>query len=606
MSRPLIFLDSDSALSLQDQVRRKLVEAACAGAFPAGQRLPSSRALATQLGVARNTVTLAYQKLLDEGLFVSRERSGIYIDQDMVRGLTAVETVAGGRDPVRESRWQGRFKTGDGGAPAARRTPNWHQYPYPFIDGVFDASLFPVAEWREANRQALTVDDISQWSIDAGDADDPMLIEEIRTKVLPRRGIQARPDEILITVGTQQALSLLTQMLIDATTVVAVEDPGYPDLRRMVASRGARTIYQPVDDEGVVVDRRLDDCDILYVTPSHQFPTGVMMTRGRREALLKKAAARNMVVIEDDFDCETNYLDEACPALYSLDPNGQVIYVASLSKILGPGLRMGFVVAPAEVITELRRLRTLAVRHPPLNNQRIAAHFLAMGHYNATMMRLGRLFRERRTALRDALNHYLQQSVAIGTLHGGAAYWVRGPDHLDVDRLAVAAERRGVLIEPVGPYYADGTAPRNIFRLGVTSLPLDRIREGVAILADLMRDLPGVSPIFPHSPDGYLGGDALRLAMTGATLLCKTVYGDPCTIELHPDGSMSGRAGYANEDCDVGRWWVEGDVWNRRWNRWSYSEVAGFQTMIVDDRIGWFDADNRLVDSAVIRRGGTI
>jgi GntR family transcriptional regulator / MocR family aminotransferase len=602
MTHPLIFLDSESVLSLQDQVRRKLVEAACAGAFPPGRRLPSSRVLAAQLGVARNTVTLAYQKLLDEGLFVSRERSGIYIDQDMVRGLTAVETVAGGRDPVRKSRWRGRFKTGDGGDPAARRAPNWHQYPYPFIDGVFDASLFPVAEWREASRQALTVEDISQWATDAGDADDPMLIEEIRTKVLPRRGIQARPDEILITVGTQQALALLGQMLMDETTTVAVEDPGYPDLRRMVANRGAPTVYQPVDDEGMVVDRRLDDCDILYVTPSHQFPTGAMMTQRRREALLKKAGARNMVVIEDDFDCETNYLDEVCPALYSLDPDGRVIYVASLSKILGPGLRMGFIVAPAEVITEIRRLRQLAVRHPPLNNQRTVAHFLAMGHYTATMMRLGRLFRERRTALRDALNHYLQQSVAIGTLRGGAAYWVRGPGHLDVTRLAAEAERRGVLIEPVGPYYADGTAPPNIFRLGVTSLPLDRIREGVAILADLMRDLPGASPTFPQSADARLTGQALHVAMSGAMLLCKTVYGDPCTIELHPDGTMSGRAGYANEDCDVGRWWVDGDVWNRQWDQWSYGEVASFQTVIVDDRIGWFDAGGRLVDSAVIRR----
>lgn len=602
MSQPLIFLDTDSALSLQDQVRRKLVEAACAGAFPPGRRLPSSRALATQLGVARNTVTLAYQKLLDEGLFVSRERSGIYIDQDMVRGLTAIETVAGGRDPVRKSRWRGRFKTGDGGDPAARRTPNWHQYPYPFIDGVFDASLFPVAEWREASRQALAVDDISQWSTDSGDADDPMLIEEIRTKVLPRRGIQARPDEILITVGTQQALALLSEMLMDTTTTVAVEDPGYPDLRRMVANRGARTVLQPVDEEGVVIDRRLDDCDILYATPSHQFPTGVMMSQGRREALLKKARARNMIVIEDDFDCESNYLDEACPALYSLDPDGRVIYVASLSKILGPGLRMGFIVAPAEVIAEVRRLRQLAVRHPPLNNQRIAAHFLAMGHYTATMMRLGRLFRERRTALRDALNHYLQQSVAIGTLRGGAAYWVRGPDHLDVARLAVEAERRGVLIESVGPYYAGGAAPRNIFRLGVTSLPLDRIREGVAILADLMRDLPGVAPAFPHSSEGRLTGAALQTAMSGAMLLCKTVYGDPCTIELHPDGRMTGRAGYANEDCDFGHWWVEDDVWCRQWDRWSYGETASFQTVIVDDRIGWFDANGRLVDSAVVRR----
>ncbi len=459
MSRPLLFLDPDSDLSLQDQVRRKLVEAACAGAFPPGKRLPSSRSLAAQMGVARNTVTLAYQKLLDEGLFVSRERSGIYADHDMLRGLTAVQSVAGGREPAATSRWPGRFKSREGDEPSPRRTPNWSQYPYPFIDGLFDASLFPIAEWREASRQALSVADISRWSMDGGDADDPMLIEEIRTKVLPRRGIRARPDEILITVGAQQALALVSQMLVDKSTVVAMENPGYPDMRRLVSDRGARLVHQPVDDEGMVVDRRLDECDLLYVTPSHQFPTGVMMTQARREALLKKAAARDQIIIEDDFACETNYLDEACPALRSLDRDDRVIYVAGFSKVLGPGLRLGFMVASAEVIAEARRLRHLAVRHPPLNNQRAAAHFLAMGHYDATMMRLGRLFRERRTALRDALNHYLQNAVAIAPLRGGATYWVRGPDHLDVEAFAAEAERRGVLIEPVGPYYADNKAP---------------------------------------------------------------------------------------------------------------------------------------------------
>ena len=602
MSRPLLFLDTDSDLSLQDQVRRKLVEAACAGAFPPGKRLPSSRALAAQLGVARNTVTLAYQKLLDEGLFVSRERSGIYADHDMLRGLTAVQSVAGGREPPPSSRWRGRFKSGEGDEPVARQMPNWRQYPYPFIDGLFDASLFPVAEWREASRQALAVRDIGQWSMDGGDADDPMLIEEIRTKVLPRRGIRARPDEILITVGAQQALSIVSQMLIDRTRVVAIENPGYPDMRRLARDRGARLVQQPVDDEGLVVDRRLDDCDLVYVTPSHQFPTGVMMTKARREALLKKASARDLVIIEDDFDCETNDLDEACPALRSLDRDDRVIYVAGFSKVLGPGLRLGYMVASAEVIAEARRLRRLSILHPPLNNQRAAAHFLSMGHYDATMMRLGRLFRERRTALRDALNHYLQQSVAIAPLRGGATYWVRGPDHLDVEAFAAEAERRGVLIEPVGPYYADRKAPRNIFRLGVTSLPIDRIRQGVAALADLMRDLPGTARAFPETASARLSGAALQAAMSGAVLLCKTVYGDPCTIELLPDGQMLGRAGYANEDCDVGRWWVEGDVWCRQWVRWSYGETSRLMTAIVGDRIGWFDVGGRLVDTAVIRR----
>jgi GntR family transcriptional regulator/MocR family aminotransferase len=191
--------------------------------------------------------------------------------------------------------------------------------------------------------------------------------------------------------------------------------------------------------------------------------------------------------------------------------------------------------------------------------------------------------------------------VEIAPLMGGATYWVRGPDAIDVTELAAAAEQRGVLIEPVEPYYADGAAPRNVFRLGVTSLPIERIREGVAVLADLIRDKPGAVKGFSRPPADRLTGEALRAAMSGATLLCKTVYGDPCTIELHPDGGMIGMAGYSNEDRDAGRWWVEGDLWSRQWNRWSYGEISAFQTVIDGDRISWFDPNGRLVDSAVIR-----
>jgi len=538
MSRPLLFLDPDSDLGLQDQVRRKLVDAACAGAFPPGKRLPSSRALAAQLGVARNTVTLAYQKLLDEGLFISRERSGIYIDHDMLRGLTAVQSVAGGREPAPSSRWRGRFKSADGDEPVARRTPNWRQYPYPFIDGLFDASLFPVAEWREASRQALAVGDIGQWSMDGGDADDPMLIEEIRTKVLPRRGIQARPDEILVTVGAQQALSLVSRMLIDRTSVVAVEEPGYPDMRRLAMDRGARLVHQAIDDEGLVVDRRLDDCDLVYVTPSHQFPTGVMMTQARREALLRKAASRDLIIIEDDFACETNYLDEACPALRSLDRDDRVIYVAGFSKVLGPGLRLGFMVASAEVIAEARRLRHLTIRHPPLNNQRAGGPFPGHGPLRrnhdavgaavpgATHRAARRLeplsatvHRHRATERRRDLLGAGPRSSRCRDLRGRG----RAPGRADRARRALLRRQQGA--DEHLPARRDQPAPG-------PDTPGHRGPRGPDA------GLAGDARAFPETAEARLSGEALRSTMSGAVLLCKTVYGDPCTIELLPDGRM--------------------------------------------------------------------
>ena len=184
--------------------------------------------------------------------------------------------------------------------------PNWQQYPYPFIDGQFDTSLYPIKEWREASRLALGVREIYDWAGESGDADDPMLIEQIRSKILPRRGIQAGPDEILITVGTQQALYLATQLLVDHNSSVAIEEPGYPEMRQLLTQRGANMVYQPVDTDGMVVDERLDQCQLVYVTPSHQTPTAVTMSMQRRKQLLQKARSHDQLIIEDDYEFESN------------------------------------------------------------------------------------------------------------------------------------------------------------------------------------------------------------------------------------------------------------------------------------------------------------
>ncbi len=600
-SAPLLFIDNDSDISLQDQLRRQLTEAAISGAFPAGKRLPSSRALAEQLGLSRNTVILACQKLIDEGLFISRERSGLYVNPALLKGRVQPPQVAGlARAPVEPSAWGPRFKRPAPPETGRRRLPQWRQYPYPFLDGLFDESLFPVQEWRDSMRQALSVSEINGWSVDSGDADDPALIDEIRGKILTRRGIKARPDEILITSGSQQALSLLMQILVDKTVTVAVEEPGYPDLRRLIAQNDGTMVHQGVDMHGIVLGG-CDRADIVCVTPSHQYPTGATLSLERRHALLKQAEAHDQIIIEDDYACETNYLEQTLPALYSLDGGRRVIYVAGLSKVLSPGLRLGFIVAAPEVIHAARALRRLLTRHPPMNIQRAASFFLAMGHYDATMMRTGLLFRERRTAMRDALNHYMRDLATILPLRGGTTYWVQGPPELDVQALIALAERNGVLIESAAPYY-DENPPRNEFLVGATSLPLERIRQGVSVLRDCIRQLLGYPGAPLETGQVLAGEDELRRALSGCTILYRTVYADPCTIELLPDGRMNGRAGYANEDCDEGRWWIEDGKWCRQWQGWAYGEVSRYAILIDGGRIYWLNEAGQAVDSAIYIR----
>jgi len=601
MTGAIIYLDPDSELNLQSQIRQKLVEAILAGSFPEGRRLPSSRKLADQLEVARNTVVLAYQQLIDEGYLISRERSGLYVNEKMMQGRVGFEGKQADNKESK-SRWRKRLKTRLFIGREFSCPPNWQQYPYPFIEGQFDQSLYPIKEWREASRLALGVREINQWAGEAGESDDPMLIDQIRTKILPRRGIQASPDEILITVGTQQALYLVTELLVDSSVAVAVEEPGYPDMRQLLARRGAPMVYQPLDEEGIVVDERLNGCKLVYVTPSHQAPTTVTMSMERRKTLLDKASIRDMVIIEDDFDSESNYLGNPHAALKSIDNQDRVIYMSCLSKVLSPGLRLGFMVAPAEVIRQARKLRRLMVRHPPLNNQRTAAYFLSLGHYDAFLMHLHNTFRERWIALRRALNYYLLHHVVMTPAQGGSSFWVRGPEDLDVDFLIKEASKRGVLIEPIEHFYATSKVPDNCFRMGVTSIPVEKIREGVLQLRDLFYDLTeNKIENFSNAKGEHLTGKALRDAMTDTLMLSLIAYGDPCTIELKADGNMLGKAGYASEDVDTGTWWVTEEKWCRKWSRWAWGETFEYHVRMDGETIKLFDEEGRLIERAILR-----
>ena len=419
MKNTIIYLDADSAMGLQNQIRQKIVDGILNGSFPPGMKLPSSRKLAQQLEVARNTVVAVYQQLIADDYLVSRQRSGIFVNEEILATRVGHSGEGSAAAQAESAAWARRVRS----MPARWRDvydqPNWRHYPYPYIDGKFDPSLFPLTEWREANRLALSVADVQEWSTDQGDADDPKLIEEVRTKILTRRGIQARSDEILITMGTQNSLYLISQMLADSTTTFTVEEPGNFEFRNLLHMRGADVVTQPVDEDGIVVDSRLKNTNVVYVTPSHQIPTAVAMPLSRRQDLLTAAAENDFLIVEDDYECEINYMDHPLPALRSMDTEGRVIYVASLSKALAPGISLGFIVANPDFIRRAREVRRKVLYHPPLNNQRTTAYFLSLGHYDSLMLRLGRTFRKRRVALQRALNNVRGVPMEISPEVGG-------------------------------------------------------------------------------------------------------------------------------------------------------------------------------------------
>ncbi|MEO5695864.1 MAG: PLP-dependent aminotransferase family protein, partial [Burkholderiaceae bacterium] len=294
---------------------------------------------------------------------------------------------------------------------------------------------------------------------------------------------------ILVTGGAQMACHLLAQVLIDRDTVVGIEDPGYPDARNNFELRTAKVTALAVDEHGLVPSPKLGRCDYVYVTPSHQCPTSVTMPLERRHQLLTLARRKNVVLFEDDHESELNFSGRPLPALKSLDADGRVIYLGSLSKTLAHGLRLGFVVAPAELIRELRAMRRLMVRHVPSNNAHIASLFIAQGHHDAFIRKLNVTYRERREVLLDALATWLPD-CSVSVAHGGSGAWVRGPASLDSAALAQACEARGVLIEPGAVFFArPGTARRNSFRMGYSAIPSAAIEAGVREMHDARLNL---------------------------------------------------------------------------------------------------------------------
>ena len=481
MRDALFHVERDEGATLQAQIREALVSAVLSGQIPPGEPIPSTRAMAKRLKVSRNTVVLAYQALVASGFLKARERSGYFVDEEVTRASAHTPAPAAARSDS-TVRWEGRFKVTPSRQANIEKPEDWRAFPYPFIYGQGDPALFPIAEWRECAREALGRKWLDAWTEDRYTADDPMLIQQIRQRILPRRGISAAPDEILVTLGAQNALYTISRLIADPHSNVALEDPGYPDMRNTFALRTPHIRAIPVNDEGIVVDGRLKGVDVVYVTPSHQFPTTVTMSLSRRKELLEAATSQNFVIIEDDYEFETNYISDPCPALKSLDADGRVIYVGSLSKSLFPGLRLGFMVAPKPFIDEAKALRRLMLRHPPGNNQRTVALFLAYGHHEAMVARQHRVYRERWQEMGAALSEYLP-GWSDNPTFGGTSFWMSGSASLDANGLLSEALEDGVVIEPGSVLFSGNDPPRNHFRLGFSSIPADRIKPGIAQLA---------------------------------------------------------------------------------------------------------------------------
>jgi GntR family transcriptional regulator / MocR family aminotransferase len=474
----LVRIDSRSREPLQQQVYAGIRRAILDGVLRPGTRLPSSRALAADLGVSRTTTVVAIEQLTAEGYLTARHGSGTFVARNLPDDLPPARVL-----PAPNAR--ARSLSHRGAALTAVPSAGWRVGgpPRAFRVGVPALDLFPVRVWsrlvaRRARSATLTQLDYNEV------AGVRALREAIADHVTTARGMRCTADQVFIVAGAQRGIEEICRCLLDHGDRVLMEDPGFPGARSALVSAGAEIVPAPVDASGADVPsaaKSHGDARLAYVTPSHQFPVGVAMSLARRQALLEWAKAAGAWIVEDDYDNEFRYGARPLPCLHGLDPDGRVIYVGSFSKSLFPALRLGFLIMPPDLQQQLVAARRAADLHPPTLDQLVLADLMSEGHFERHLRRMRSAYCERRDALLSAADRFCRGALRVRPIHTGL-HAVADLDEADGDAVFREAARRGIEVMPLSAYSVS-PRPANALVMGFACARPDTLRAGMEQLA---------------------------------------------------------------------------------------------------------------------------
>ncbi len=472
---------------LTARLYRELREAVRDGRLRPGDRLPPTRDLATELELSRGTVTTAYERLVAEGFLVARVGAGTYVADDVPQVGTRGRRRTGAVRP-RRSWTETPSPVSAGGA-----------VPYDFSVGVPDPALFPFDTWRR-----LVSSELRAGANAPGRYADPAgllgLREAVSRYVGVSRSVLCDPEDVVVTNGTQHALDLVCRVVLEPGDAVVVEDPGYPPAAALFAASGMRVVPVPVDEQGLVVEALPARARLVYVTPSHQFPSGAAMSLRRRVALVEWAQEHDALVVEDDYDSEFRFSSRPLEPLVNLDPSGRVCYVGSFSKTMLPAIRLGFVVAPPSLRLALRAARQLSDGFSPVPTQSALARFIDDGMLARHVRKAANVYAARHAAVLAALAmvpgvHVVPSSAG---LHLCARLPGAGPG--EGRRVVTAARRLGVAVESLDGYYlgrqgstSAAAASREGVVVGYGAVADDRLDEGLRRLVRVLRRETAVS-----------------------------------------------------------------------------------------------------------------
>jgi GntR family transcriptional regulator/MocR family aminotransferase len=468
---------------IYDMLRAQIAD----GTLSAGARVPSTRALAADLGVSRTTVTAAYEQLAAEGFIVTSGGRVARVASPLVPPAPPRPSRRAAPAPRLSAFGRRVAKMGLSALPPAEPSR------IDFLYGAVASRDFPARAWRRAYQAALLRHQHSLYY--APPEGDASLRRALQGYLRRARGLACDAEQIVVVHGSQQAIDLCARVLLDPGDAFVFEDPGYLMARRCFEAAGAALLAAPVDGQGVETARlpRDDRIRLAYVTPSHQFPLGGMLPIGRRQELLRWAKRQRAWIVEDDYDGEFRYGQRPIDALQSIDTEGRVIYVGTFSKALSPQLRLGYLVLPPALVPVFRQAKRLTDRHAPVLEQRVLASLIDGGAYERHVRRTRRENERRRAALLDAIARHLPADARVVGAAAGlhVVLWLPSLRQQDEPALAAAARARGVGVYPVSPLFARPQArprPAGLI-LGYASLDVDRIRQGMQTLAAVAAEL---------------------------------------------------------------------------------------------------------------------
>jgi GntR family transcriptional regulator / MocR family aminotransferase len=447
------------------QMRRAIVD----GRIRPGEFLPPSRELARRLSVARTTVTVAYDRLAGEGFVSSRVGAGTFVNEHIAPSPNETK---------------GRLANGP-----LRPLPIWDSIPlstafaapaqFDFRTGLPDASLFPHDQWRRLLSRQLRSEIVGD-GVYGDAAGHRGLREAIARHIGVARGVEASADDVIVVSGTQQALDVIARTLLEPGDQVAVEDPGYPPIRWLLESLGARVTCVPVDQHGLIVEALPRHARLVYVTPSHQYPLGVSMALSRRRALLAWAERNNAAIVEDDYDSEFRFQARPIEPLQTLDNSGRVIYVGSFSKTMLPTLRLGFLVTPPSLGAAVQRAKQVTDWHTSLPLQMALARFIDDGGFARHIRKMRNIYRVRHDMITDGLTNefadHLQPIPSTVGLHVAALARTASVD--EIGAVARRASDVGVQVQTLSRFAVQAPAKPGLV-LGYGAIPAEHIEEGL-------------------------------------------------------------------------------------------------------------------------------